>query len=126
MKRSWIGLGLLLALLLASGLVTRLMDRMHQPIADHLEQAAALALEGHWEQADAQSRLALEDWDRQAHFRACFADHGPMEEIESCIASLKVYRQVNDEVSFAAGCAELARQVEAMGQAHSPSWWNLF
>ena len=53
MKRSWIGLGLLLALLLASGLVTRLMDRMHQPIADHLEQAAALALEGHWEQADA-------------------------------------------------------------------------
>ena len=112
MKRSWIGLGLLLALLLASGLVTRLMDRMHQPIADHLEQAAALALEGHWEQADAQSRLALEDWDRQAHFRACFADHGPMEEIESCIASLKVYRQVKDEVSFAAGCAELARQVE--------------
>ena len=126
MKRSWIGLGLLLILLGVSLLSAALMERLHKPIALELEQAARYALEGDWTHADAQSRLALNQWDTWAHFRGCLADHGPMEEIESGIASLKVYRQVRDEVSFAAGCMELARQVEAMGQAHGLVWWNLF
>lgn len=126
MKRSWIGLGLLLALLGVSLLSASVMERMHQPIALELEQAGRYALEGDWTHADAQSRLALDDWDRWARFRGCLADHGPIEEIETGMASLRVYRQVKDSDAFAAGCMELARQVEAMGQAHGLVWWNLF
>ena len=37
-----------------------------------------------------------------------------------------VYAAAREETDFAAGCAALSRKVEAMGQAHGASWWNLF
>ena len=40
--------------------------------------------------------------------------------------SLPVYAAAREETDFAAGCAALSRKVEAMGQAHGASWWNLF
>ena len=58
MKRSWMGLGLLIILLIL-GLVTgSLMERIHHPVANALQQAAGLAQAGLWEQAGAEARAA--------------------------------------------------------------------
>ena len=125
MKRGWIGLGLLLLLLAGGLLVTWQMDRCHSAIARELDAAADSALAGDWDAAGAYAKNAKRDWETGWNFSAAFADHEPMESIDAQFSQLGVYGSTRDAVSFAAACVQLARQVEAMGDAHGLTWWNL-
>ncbi len=125
MKRCWIGVVLLVVQLAAGIVTTWMMCRIHEPIASHLEQAGELALAGNWEQAEAQTGMALQLWEKWMGFRSCLADHNPVEEIDGDIAALKVYGVSREKVAFAAACGALAKKVEAVGDAHSVVWWNL-
>lgn len=125
MRRSWIGLVMLLVLLAAALLVTWAMDRIHEPIAQELEQAVDYALNGEWNKARTLAADAGAAWKKWAHFRGCFADHSPMEEVDADFARLEAYSAAGEESDFAASCAELARKVKAMGEAHGLSWWNV-
>lgn len=126
MKRSWIGAGLLAVLLAAGLLVTWLMGRIHDPIARDLTEAGESALAGDWDRAEALSQLARQKWEDTEVFRACFADHSPMEEVDACFAMAEVYLRQREQTAFAAACAETAKKAEAMGQAHGLVWENLF
>ena len=126
MKRSWIGAGLLLVLLISGLLVTWCMAKIHDPIARDLTTAGEYALSGNWEQAEALSRKAAQTWEENEIFRACFADHSPMEEIDACFDQLKIYLRMKEETAFAASCGEIARKAEAMGEAHGLVWENIF
>lgn len=126
MKRSWIGFALLIVLLLGSLLVTKVMADIHGPIESKLLQSAEAAMEGDWNQAEALFSHAEGDWRDKAHFRGCFADHNPVEEIDAAFLMLQVTCAARDSVAFAGGCRSLARQVAAVGEAHELVWWNLF
>jgi len=125
MKRSWIGLLLLLFLLAGGLMATRAMARIHQPIAQDLDRAADHVLSGDWDRAEALSRRAMASWEASAHFRACLADHSPVEEIDAEMAQLRVYGSVRDQAAFAASCVELAKKIDAVGDAHGLFWWNM-
>lgn len=125
MKRGWIGLGLLLLLLAGSIAVTCTMDAQHTPMARDLESAADLALAGDWEKAAALAKKTKAEWENRWNLNAAFADHEPMEEIDGLFAQADVYARTREEISFAAVCAELAQRLEAMGDAHGLTWWNL-
>ena len=126
MIRSWIGFILLVVLLLGCLLVTKTMVDIHDPLESRLIQAGQSATEGSWTQAQELFRQAEEDWEEHAHFRGCFADHTPVEEIDAAFAMLRTYCAARDAVTFAGGCRSLARQVAAVGEAHELTWWNLF
>ena len=64
-------------------------------------------------------------WDTRFPFCATLADHEPKENINGMFAQLEVYAQCWDVESFAAACALLAEDVEAIGEAHRLSWWNI-
>lgn len=125
MKRGWIGVVLLLALLAGGVLSVWLMVELHDPLEGILEQAAEAALASRWERAEVLSREAQTRWEENWHVSAAFSDHAPMEEIDGLFAQLEVYRGLQDAASFAALCRELAREMKAMGEAHVPNWWNL-
>ena len=125
MKRSWIGLILLLVLLAGGIAVTWAMDRIHSPIGEDLQQAARYAMQGDWINAGTLFRGAREDWKKWEHFRACFADHGPMEEIDGDLELLELYCEAREEAAFAAESCRLARKIAAMGEAHEFVWWNI-
>lgn len=125
MKRSWIGFALLLVLLGGSLAVTWVMDAIHDPIAEDLEQAAECALLGDWVNAAIFSQRAEKNWEEWEHFRGCFADHTPIEEIDGFFATVEVYCAAQEDVAFAAACAETAEKVEAVGDAHGLFWWNV-
>ena len=125
MKRGWIGAGLLAGLLILGLLVTWFMGRTHTGISEELELSARFAIAGNWEEAEELAEEAYEDWQDSWHFSAAFADHEPMEEIDALFAQLLPYLLNQDAVSFSAVCRELARQVEAIGDAHNLNWWNL-
>ena len=125
MKRGWIGVGLLTALLVTGLLVTWVMGKTHSEISHELELAAQFAMAGDWEEAVESAGDAYEDWQDKWHFSAAFADHEPMEEIDALFAQLLPYLQDRERVPFAAACRERARQVDAIGDAHGLNWWNL-
>lgn len=124
MKRSWIGLGLLIVLLCAGILTGTMMQRIHDPVIWELEQAADCAEVGLWEQAREYARRAELDWDKWEHFRGSLADHAPVEEIESLLVQLPVYGKEED-AHFTAICRELVRKITAVGEAHESVWWNI-
>lgn len=125
MKRVWFGVGLLALLLAVSLAVTWSMDRIHQPIADDLRQAAVRGEQGDWSNAEAYSLRAEGAWHRWAHFRACFADHTPTEEVTAELAAMETARKARETADFTAACARAAEMVEAVGNAHALCWWNL-
>lgn len=125
MKRSWIGFFLLLALLAGCILVTWTMVRIHEPLEAKLLQAAKLAMEENWDHADLLFREARERWKETEHFRSCFADHTPVEDIDGDFEMLMVFCAARETLSFAGGCRQMARQIAAVGEAHTLVWWNL-
>ncbi len=125
MKRSWIGFALLVALLISGLGVTVLMDRVHSPIADNLEQAAMEVSAGDWNRGEGFFGQAKGDWEKWSHVRSCFADHTPVEEIDALFAQLQVYGAAREDAAFSAGCMELAKKVAAVGDAHGLYWWNV-
>ena len=126
MKRSWFGLGLLGVLLAISLLSSWAMGAIHEPVSQDLEQAGALALVGELPRARFFQIRALAGWEKWAHFRSCFSDHTPVEDIDAAFKELESYGKAGEDAAFAAACAELARKVQAIGDAHGLYWWNLF
>lgn len=125
MKRIWIGIGLLAALLLSGLWISEAMEDAHLPAARDLDQAAELALEDEWGKAEALTKRARENWEKNWHATAAIADHEPMDAIDALFAELKVYAAAEDEVSYSGTCAHLASLLEAMGKCHGCNWWNL-
>ena len=125
MKRSWMGFILLLVLLGAGLFTTWQMTAIHEPIEAQLLQSAYWASLEDWETATLFFQKAQKNWKKSEHFRACFADHGPVEDIDAAFAMLKVYCAGEEAMAFEGACRELARKVAAMGEAHELVWWNL-
>lgn len=118
MKRSWLGLGFLVLLLVLSLLTTSAMSRIHEDSAEKLEKAADLALTEQWPQVAWLTAQVRTSWDKWELLRAALADHGPIEDLEADFALLEVYGRSREKLAFAATCREMARRMEAMGDAH--------
>lgn len=125
MKRLWIGI-LILAILLSGSLVISLcMECIHRPIAEKLELAAQEALDGNWKDALTLADQAKGRWEKYHRFTAAFADHTPMDEMDSLLEELKIYAHQQENPHFSATCAHLHFMATAIAESHNISWWNL-
>lgn len=125
MKRMWIGVGLLAAVLVSGILATNFME-FHSAGAADLKRAAKLALEEQWDTAEAFAGRAEDNWQKKRPVTACFAEHEPMEAIDGMFDQLEIYAKARDEIAYSGTCAYLAAQLEAMGEIHRFTLWNLF
>ena len=125
MARFWIGVGLLLAFLGLGLWVSKAMDDVHVPVMQLLEQASDAALEGDLETGASLADRAHAEWERHWRGTAAVADHAPMDEIDGLFALVLRYARAGSVADFVAGCGRLSKLVEAIGEAHSPKWWNL-
>ena len=123
--RTVVGVVLLVALLIGGILSAGGMDQRNEAIAARLETAAEQALAGNMSQAGDTARAAREAWESGWNIRAAFTDHSPMEQIDGGFARLQLYEKIQDPTAFASVCVELAKQVEAIGDAHGAQWWNI-
>lgn len=125
MKKFWLGIVLLAALLVGGLLNAWGMEKSHSHIASLLTQAADLALSGDIARGTEKAAEAQAHWDRYRNAVAAVADHQPLENVEALFAQLKTYGEASATVSFAATCQEASRQVEAVGDAQTLKWQNL-
>ncbi len=124
MRRLIIGLSILALLLLAGAGTAIAMERIHEPIAQTLSQAAEAAQADDWTKAKTLAESAGARWEKYWLFTATVADHTPMDEIDSSFAELKIYLAEEEMPHFAATAKMLEALVEAMAGSHSPAWWN--
>lgn len=120
MKRTVVGFTLLILLLMGGILSGWSQRNYHEQVADLLEQAAREPLPTAWEQA----LHAREIWERGWTMAAVLTDHAPLEQIGAGFSRLEIFAQEGDSLSFRVLCAELACQVQALGDAHGVQWWN--
>ena len=124
MKRLWVGVGFLIVMLVVAICLTSLFHRIHTPLSEDLQQAAALAMEQNWEKATALTRQARADWEQYREFIAAVADHEPLEKMEYLLDQLDVYAETRRTADFSAVCVELAALADAMVESQSLTWWN--
>lgn len=125
MKRFWIGICILALLLAGSAAICVGMQRVHAPIAAQLSQAAEAALSGDPESAEALFYRANARWEKYHRFTAAFADHTPMDEMDTLLEEAEVYAAAQEQPHFAAVCAHLSVLAAAIADSHTLSWWNL-
>ena len=125
MTRGILGILLLLVLLAGGLFVQWTMATLQEPITGELTQAAQAGARGDWDTARVHQETAQRGWRKAWRLTAAFADHQPMEDVDSLFARLPVYAAEEETGEFSACCRELARRVRAMYEAHSLTWWNL-
>ena len=125
MKRGMAGGILLLAMFLVSFLGGKAMERRYEPMSRILGAASDLATAGEWSEAKALTRRARAEWEKGWPLAGLFADHTPMEDVDTLFYRLEVHEKRESVDDFAEVCAELSRRVEALADAHRLSWWNL-
>lgn len=125
MKRMWIGVGLLAAVLISGIWASGQMEKIHQEMAKDLNRAAQCAMDEDWDMAGALFARAEKNWEKKRTLTAAFSDHGPIENVDSLFAQLEISAWAENEESFATACACLASQLEALGESHRFTLWNL-
>lgn len=125
MKRSWIGAGLLLVLLLVGICSTWRMQRCQEPMAENIRRAGTLAAQNDWAGAESCAAQTRQAWEKCWDVSAALTDHEPMEEVDALFETLEVYAGARDGLNYAALCAQLGSMLEAMGEAHSFRLRNL-
>ena len=125
MKRSWLGAGLLVILLLGGILSAQWMKHTHEKMASFAREAAEAALEEDWSMAEGQIRNIKEKWQRCWHFSAAMSSHSDLEQIETLFVQLEVYARSGERVAYAASCVQLQMQFQALAEAQCLNWWNL-
>ena len=122
--RFFFGIALLLVLLLAGLGAWFGMAALNQPIQQALDEAAEAVAAERWDDAVALADQALHHWQAFRLLSASIADHTPMDEIDSLFAGVRAYAKLEQKEDFAASCAQLARRIQSMEDAHSLTWWN--
>lgn len=125
MGRSVIGAAILAALLAVGIWTQNRMEAVHSPIAADMAQAAQLSAAGDWDGAARLVTRARMQWEEHRTFSAALADHQPLEDIEGLMAQLDAYGSQEDS-AFSATCAEIARRVMAVAEAHTLTLSTLF
>lgn len=125
MKRLWIGIGLLVAIVILSFWTSARMETVHTGISDGLKQAAQAARDGQWDRADELGQSAQDRWQESWGLSATLADHTVLDEIDGLFAQSQVYRQDRDSTRYAAVCVRLAAAIDALQEGHSLTWQNL-
>ncbi|MBE6978207.1 MAG: DUF4363 family protein [Ruminococcaceae bacterium] len=125
MRRPFLGICILLALLAISVTIWWGMDRVHREISQLLIQSQAAAQAEDWRGAEHYANQARQLWQRYHHFTAAFADHTPMDELDSLFAELTVYLENRESPHFEATCAQLILLSQAMADSHGLQWWNI-
>lgn len=126
MKRLWLGVGVLAALLVAGVWTMHYADSHQERLCRRLEEAKQAALAEDWDSVRQLTQDAVTLWEDSWDTWAALSDHTVLDEVDAGFARLEVYCRDGHATDYAAESAALARQVEALGDGHRLNLRNLF
>ena len=126
MKRCWAGVALLVVLLISAWLTGTGMHRRHSFCAEQIEQAAAAALAGNWEEAHLLTARVRSQWERDRSPAAVLTDHAPLDEIDTLLRQLEPAAAHRNSPGYAQLCLQLAQIWEALARDYKPGLTDIF
>ena len=126
MKRLWIALVLLTALLAGTLLHTRSLDRFTRELTSQLKLAQSMAADGRWGEADALTEEALHTWrDRDVYLHVLLR-HGDTDAIYAGFQEVLALLGSREWGEYAAANARLVTQIALLSEAEQLTLKNVF
>ena len=125
MKREWLAVGLLIAMIaLATWHVVTLGDLTGE-LGDLLAQAEQMAEQGDWEGATQMTQKAADKWDSKHFFLHATLEHEVTDEIATSFAETLEFLECQEAGEYSAANARLMEQLELLREMEKPLLENL-
>lgn len=125
MRKGWIAVALLAALLALSGWHTWRLWELTDELTATLEQAEALAEDEEWERAENLTQQAREHWDRQDLHLHVTLDHAVVDEIDAGFSEVLEFLRCQESGEYSAANARLVTELKLLGEMELPLPQNL-
>lgn len=126
MKRLWIALALLAALLCGTLLHTWSLRGFTQGLTDSLDQAQALARADRWEEARSLTEEALQTWRGRDVYLHVLLRHADTDQIYAGFQETLALLESEEYGEYAAANARLITQIELLSEAEQLTLKNVF
>ena len=125
MKRSYFGFALVIALLVLGLLGSTVLSSLHTPLARTASRAAREAEAGNLPAARALIRRVSDGWHTHSTLRQTLMDRRSLDQVDTLLAELEAYGNLEENALFAAACRRLAQALENAARDQELSWENL-
>ena len=127
MKRLWWACGIFLALLALCLCHTMYLSRLTGRLGAALMQAQSQVEAGDWGRAEAATREALEEWERQAFYLHTTLRHEDIDEVLACFQETLAYLRGDERqpAEYAAANARLMTRISLLIEAELPTLKNI-
>ena len=125
MKRIWLSLLLLAAILGGTLAHSRQLGALTDTLCGQLRQAAQAADRGHWPQAAALTDAAWQQWERRGFYLHAMLRHDSLDEIRTGFARARAYLDHQAPWELSAALAELVHQLELLQEAEQLTLQNV-
>lgn len=126
MKRGWIAVALMAAMLCLAAWHTWKLGGLTGELTATLERSEAMAEEGDWSGAEELTSQAREKWNTQDLHLHVTLDHEVVDEIDVSFAETLEFLRCREEGEYSAANARLRTQLELLGEMERPVLENLF
>lgn len=125
MKKGWIAVGLLVAMVVLAGWHVSALNALTGELSAKLERAEALAEQGDWDRALALTMEARDRWEAKRVYLHVTLDHAVTDEITADFAQTLELLECQEAGEYSAASAQLKTQLELLGEGELPTWENL-
>lgn len=125
MKRGWIAVGLLAAMVALAGWHVSALNALTGELGGALERAEALAEAGDWDQALRLTQEARDRWESKRGYLHVTLDHAVTDQITAGFAETLELLECREAGEYSAASARLKTQLELLGEGERPTWENL-
>ena len=125
MNRSWLALGILVALIAVGVLISHSVSSHSESTAGFIDKAEALVKAGSFQDALSVCREARTHWKEKELLLAAFLRHDALEEVEGGLVQLISYAECSDRDDFLAMCAQIREHLEHIRELEKPLIKNI-
>lgn len=125
MKREWLAVGLLIAMIALASWHVVTLDGLTGELGDLLAQAEQMAEQGNWEGAAQMTQKASERWDSQHFYLHATLEHNVTDQIATSFAETLEFLQCQEAGEYSAANARLMEQLELLAEMEKPLLENL-
>ena len=125
MKRVWISLAILAAILGSTLAHSHCLSTLTGQLTAQLSQAAAAADQGHWAQAAALTHSARQQWEKRDFYLYVMLRHGCLDEIRTSFTQAQAYLDHRTPWEYRASLAQLITQMELLSEAEQLTVQNI-
>jgi len=125
MKRLWIAVGILLAMLGGTLGNSWYLNGLISDFAHRLTSAQELAVSDNWEDAIRFTEQVVDNWEEHDFYLHVMLPHRDIDDIHLTFCEVQEYRKLEETDQYTAANAKLVAQLGLLGEMEQLNWKNV-